>query len=160
MGQFHDMLEPYPLSLIMKEDSLSIRTHTYWSLIICRYWQKDSFSLQRRGLPPYPCKTSCWINHIQCMILVGATLKWMLESTIKQERCLGLKMGKTFQRLFLGECGMNIVNSNHSRKSVHSYPSIPRYIKEILRNESNTSPCLQDMYWAFGDCVSANNSWQ
>ncbi len=31
----------------------------------------------------FPCKTSCCINHIQCMILVGATLKWMLESTIK-----------------------------------------------------------------------------
>ncbi len=31
----------------------------------------------------YPCKTSCWINHIQCMILVGASLKWMLQSTTK-----------------------------------------------------------------------------
>ncbi len=30
----------------------------------------------------YPCKTTCWIKHIQCMILVGATLKWMLESTM------------------------------------------------------------------------------
>ena len=48
-GQFHDVMEPYPLSELMKEDPLAIVIHAYSTLLSCRYCQEDSFYLQLVG---------------------------------------------------------------------------------------------------------------